>query len=109
MALTDVAIRSAKAKDKPYNLDDTQGLLLLVQPTGAKLWRLKYRVGGREQKLSLGAYPEVGLSEARKRRDKARQLLAAGKDPGVEKKQERLRASIQSANTFAIPAPRRRG
>ena len=101
MALTDVAIRSAKPKERPYKLGDVLGLFLLVQPTGGKLWRLKYRVDGREQKLSLGAYPEVGLSEARKRRDEARQLLAVGKDPGVEKKRAKLRSSIQSENTFS--------
>lgn len=101
MALTDVAIRSAKPKERPYKLGDALGLFLLVQPTGGKLWRFKYRMDGREQKLSLGAYPEVSLSEARKRRDEARQLLAAGKDPGVEKKRAKLRSSIQSEDTFS--------
>lgn len=100
MALTDVAVRSAKAREKPYKLGDALGLFLLVQPKGGKLWRLKYRVDGKEQKLSLGAYPEVGLSEARKRRDEARQLLAAGKDPGVEKKRAKLRSLLQSEDTF---------
>jgi hypothetical protein len=82
MALTDVAIRGAKAKDKPYKLGDADGLFLLVQHSGGKLWRFKYRWLGKEKKLTIGKYPEVSLSEARKRRDEARKLLAAGKNPG---------------------------
>jgi hypothetical protein len=57
MALTDTAIRSAKGQEKPYKLGDSGGLFLLVQPSGGKLWRLKYRIDGVEKKLSLGAYP----------------------------------------------------
>ena len=69
MPLTDVAIRNAKPRPKPYKLGDSLGLFLLVQPAGGKLWRLKYRVDGKERKLSIGSYPEVGLAEARRRRD----------------------------------------
>lgn len=58
MALTDTSIRNAKAKDKPYKLGDSGGLFLLVQPSGGKLWRFKYRVDGREKKLGLGTYPD---------------------------------------------------
>jgi integrase len=61
---------------------------------------MKYRVDGREKKLGLGTYPEVGLSMARKRRDEARQLLAEGKDPSREKQLAKLRAQVSAANTF---------
>lgn len=64
MPLTDVAIRNAKPRPKPYKLGDSLGLFLLVQPAGGKLWRLKYRVDGKEKKLSIGSYPEVGLERA---------------------------------------------
>lgn len=57
MALSDVAIRTAKPREKPYKLADEKGLFLLVQPTGGKLWRLKYRLGGKELKLAVGRYP----------------------------------------------------
>jgi hypothetical protein len=57
MPLTDVAIRNAKPRAKPYNLGDTSGQFLLVQPTGGKLWRVKYRVDGKEKKLGIGTYP----------------------------------------------------
>lgn len=84
--LTDTAIRTAKPKDKPYKLSDGQGLYLEVMQTGSKLWRLKYRHGGKEKRLALGAYPAVPLQQARQRRADARELLADGIDPGEQKK-----------------------
>lgn len=104
MALTDVAIRSAKPRQKPYKLSDAAGLFLLVQPSGGKLWRLKYRIDGREKKLGLGTYPDVGLSEARKRRDEAREMIAAGKDPSREKQRAKVRARLDAGNTFTAIA-----
>ncbi|MDZ4307110.1 tyrosine-type recombinase/integrase [Allopontixanthobacter sp.] len=100
MPLTDIAIRSAKPRQKAYKLFDMQGLFVLVQPSGGKLWRLKYRFGGVEKKLSLGTYPQVSLRDARKKRDDARDLLADGKDPSFEKQREKLRAHTLAENTF---------
>ncbi|GBQ09050.1 Arm DNA-binding domain-containing protein [Saccharibacter floricola] len=62
--LTDVAARKAKGAEKPYKLSDSQGLFLYVQPNGSRLWRMKYRFGGKERLLSFGKYPEVTLSSA---------------------------------------------
>lgn len=104
MALTDIAVRSAKPREKPYKLGDAGGLFLLVQPSGGKLWRLKYRVESREKKLGLGTYPEVSLSDARKRRDEARALIAEGKDPSREKQRAKARSRLESADTFAAIA-----
>lgn len=104
MALTDIAIRNAKPRPKPYKLADALGLFVLVQPSGGKLWRLKYRVEKREKKLSFGTYPEVSLSDARKRRDEARELVAAGKDPSREKQREKVRARVDAGNTFSAIA-----
>ena len=100
MALTDVAVRNAKPREKEYKLADGGGLYLLITPGGGKLWRLKYRVDGREKKLAIGSYPEVSLTTARKRRDEARALVAAGMDPSREKQQARQRARVAAANTF---------
>lgn len=100
MALTDTAIRAAKPKAKPYKLGDALGLFLLLQPSGGKLWRLKYRIGGVEKKLALGTYPETSLSKARALRDQARELIAAGVDPGIEKQRAKLRAQADAGNTF---------
>ncbi|MBF5089835.1 DUF4102 domain-containing protein [Novosphingobium sp. NBM11] len=104
MALTDVAIRNAKPREKPYKLGDSLGLFLLVQPSGGKLWRLKYRVDGKEKKLAIGSYPEVGLADARRRRDEARELLSIGKDPSREKKRSKVRAQVQAETTFSAIA-----
>ena len=81
MALTDIAIRNAKPGVKATKLADAGGMFLLVTPAGGKLWRLKYRIDGREKLLAIGAYPEISLSEARRRREEAREQIALGKDP----------------------------
>lgn len=100
MPLTDVAIRNAKPREKPYKMSDMLGLFLLVQPSGGKLWRMKYRFNGAEKKLGLGTYPRVSLRDARKQRDEARDILAEGKDPSFEKQREKLRAEALAENTF---------
>ena len=100
MALTDITIRRAKHGPKPIKLADEKGLFLLLQPSGGKLWRLKYRFAGKEKKLGLGRYPDVPLKEARKRRDDARTLIADGVDPGAQKQAEALAAKLNAATTF---------
>ncbi|TLZ10586.1 MAG: DUF4102 domain-containing protein [Gammaproteobacteria bacterium] len=87
--LNDTRVRSAKSREKAFKLSDERGLFLLVMPTGSRLWRLKYRVNGREKLISLGAYPDVTLKRAREKRDAARRLIADGIDPSVQRKAER--------------------
>jgi integrase len=100
MALTDTAIRAAKPRTRDYKLADGGGLYLLVTPAGGKLWRLKFRVDGKEKKLSLGAYPEISLGNARKERDKARENLMAGDDPALEKQREKRLRLASAGDTF---------
>lgn len=100
MALTDIAIRNAKPGEKAVKLADGGGLHLLVSPSGGKLWRLKYRIDGKEKQLAIGAYPAIGLAEARRRRDEARQLVANGKDPSLEKRRGKARSRMEAGNTF---------
>lgn len=104
MALTDLAVRNAKAAEKQQKLFDSGGLFLLVTPAGGKRWVLKYRIGGKEKSLALGMYPEVSLVEARKRRDAAREKLAAGTDPGEAKKADKRAALLAAANSFEAVA-----
>ncbi|TRO89482.1 DUF4102 domain-containing protein [Glycocaulis profundi] len=104
MVLTDTAIRNAKPKDKPYKVADSQGLYLLVNPRGSKLWRVKYRMNGVERKLALGSYPEITLAEARSARDAARRQLAHAIDPNAAKRQARIEAGIRAGNSFATVA-----
>lgn len=99
--LTDPKIRQAKAADKPYKLFDGGGLFLLVQPGGSKLWRLKYRFSGKEKLLAIGSYDKgVSLKKAREERDKARNQLVEGIDPGASKRKEKRDEREQSENTF---------
>lgn len=99
--LTQVQIRSARPKDKPYKLADGGGLYLEVMPTGGKLWRMKYRqFDGKENRLSFGAFPAVSLADARDRRDSARQLLAAGNDPGRARDELERQERVVALNTF---------
>lgn len=104
MPLTDPAIKKAKPAAKPYKMGDGGGLFLLVKPNGSKWWRWKYRrpVTGRENLLSMGTYPEVSLADARTRRDEARKLVAAGTDPGEQRKAESAAAADLAGNTFAM-------
>lgn len=101
MALSDTTIRLAKADGSDRKLADCKGLYLLVTATGSKLWRMKYRIDGKEKKLALGSYPEVGLKEARARRDAARQSAQAGNDPSVIKREARIANRMAAATTFA--------
>lgn len=104
MALTEITIRNAKPGPKPLKLFDDKGMFLLIQPSGGKLWRLKYRFAGKEKKLSLGRYPDVSLKEARARRDEARTLIANGVDPGAEKQAKEVAAKLNAATTFQAVA-----
>lgn len=104
MPLSDVAVRAAKPQPKPVKLSDGGGLQLLVTPTGGKLWRLAYRFDGKQKQLALGAYPAVGLADARKARDAAKATLAAGFDPSEKAKVDRAARKVASANTFGAIA-----
>ncbi|AIV88947.1 tyrosine-type recombinase/integrase [Burkholderia pseudomallei] len=104
MPLTDTAIRNAKPADKPVRLFDGGGLYLEIAPSGGKWWRLKYRFGGKEKRYSLGVYPEVTLATARKKRDEAREKLAAGIDPGEAKKAEKRASLLAAAHSFEVVA-----
>jgi integrase len=107
MRLSDVAIRKIKPGVKPAKLSDGGGLYLLVNPTGSKLWRWKYRVQGREKLLSLGAYPTVSLATAREACAAARRKLNEGTDPSAERKQAKqaqAEAAAISADTFEAVA-----
>lgn len=110
MALTDTAARNAKPRAKPYKLGDRDGLYLLIQPNGKKLWRFKYRLdprpdGGKKEHLfALGAYPETGLAQARVEVEQARRLVAKGVHPVRHRQTERARSAAEARNTFEAVA-----
>lgn len=102
--LTDPEVKTAKAKDKPYKLADGGGLYVEVMPNGSKYWRWKYRFALKEKRLALGVYPVVTLKNARKAAAQAREVLAAGNDPGETKRQDKLARHIGAANNFETVA-----
>jgi integrase len=110
--LTDKAIHNAKpgitpaGKEtaKPYKMGDTGGLYLEVAPSGGKWWRLKYRHGGKEKRLSLGVYPDVSLKDARQRRDDARKLQANDIDPAENRKAAKAAKVERAGNSFEVIA-----
>lgn len=104
MSLTDTAIRNTKPGKKPIKLFDERGLFLLVTPAGGKWWRFKYRFGGKEKQLSFGVYPDVGLKDARARRDDARKHVAAGIDPGEHRRAQKSACTDRAANSFEVVA-----
>src|SRR3546814_16494532 len=97
--LKDLEIRALKAQDRVYKRTDERGLYIEVHPSGSKLWRVKYAHLGKDKRIALGRYPEVGLAEARRKRDEARQKLREGVDPLAERKREKLVALYNAANT----------
>jgi integrase len=102
MPLTDTAIRNAKPGTKPAKLFDERGLFMIVTPTGGKWWRFRYKFDDKEKLLSLGVYPDVGLKDARQRRDDARKLLADGIDPGENRKAMKAVKQDRAANSFEV-------
>jgi len=101
MALTDARIRNLKPKKKPYKTSDFDGLYILTNPNGSKLWRFKYRLSGKERLLTIGSYPATSLALARKVRDEAREQVARGNDPNDAKRSVAQAVAQNNVNSFA--------
>ena len=108
MPLNDRQIRNAKPTEagKKAKLFDGGGLYLEVTPAGGKIFRLKYRIDGKEKTLTIGKYPAVSLSEARQAAENARRLLVSGQDPSEAKQQEKRERQAAALNTFESIARR---
>lgn len=100
MTLKATQINAFPVTDKTYRKTDEKGLYLEVRPNGSKLWFLKYRIAGKEKRLGLGAWPEVGLADARNRRDDARRMVQAGTDPLMARKLDKIASQVSAANSF---------
>jgi integrase len=85
MSLTVAALKALKPKDKPYTVADERGLYVEVFPSGGIVWRFRYRLAGRREKLTLGKYPALTLANARIKRDEAAQVAAMDKSPARQK------------------------
>lgn len=102
MALSQLAIAKAKPKQKPYLLSDGDSLHLQIHPSGSKLWRVRFRFGGKANMMSLGPFPAVSLRDAREKRNELKKQIVAGINPSLRKKLDRINAS--SSNTFGAIA-----
>ncbi|ERH73674.1 tyrosine-type recombinase/integrase [Serratia marcescens] len=100
MLLTDIQIRRSKPQEKPYTLNDGQGLSLLINTDGSKGWRFRYRYAGKAKLMSFGTYPLVTLADAREKRGEARKQVANGIDPVAEKKAQKLAQKLSVENSF---------
>ncbi|MCC2602369.1 tyrosine-type recombinase/integrase [Sphingopyxis yananensis] len=100
MALRDLEIRALVGRDRIYKKADERGLYLEVHPNGSKLWRFKYRLAGKDKRIAIGRYPDVGLADARRARDDARRQIQDGLDPVSERKRDKLVAAYRGANSF---------
>ena len=100
MPLSSLAVQNAKPREDFYVLTDGNSLHLLIKPNGSKLWRFRYRFGGKQNMLSLGSFPEISLADARAKRDDTRKLLANGIDPSRQKKLDKIAAATAAKNTF---------
>jgi integrase len=104
MPLSHITIQYTKPKAKPFKLADGDGLFLVIQPNGSKLWRFRYRFNGAERSLSIGPFPKVTIAEARARREQAKEQIANGIDPSVQKRLDRIASGTAARNTFGIIA-----
>ena len=104
MGLTAIEAKKAQPRDKAYKLTDGAGLHLFVKPNGSKLWRYKFRYCGKEKLLSLGAFPEVSIKEARTKHLEAKLALSRGDDPTALRRVEKLTRHIAAATSFEAVA-----
>lgn len=104
LPLTETQVRNAKPREREYKLSDGLGLHLLVTPSGGKLWRLQYPFAGKQKTAFFGAYPAVGLLEARKRRESAKEMLTHGIDPAQAKKALKAATVSKAADSFEVIA-----
>ena len=104
MPLKDTQVKNAKPKAKPYKLTDGEGLHIEIKPSGSKLWRLRYRLHGKESVYSIGKYPAVSLLQAREKRGEAKELVRQGINPSQHRKHEKIRRAHESRNTFKAVA-----
>lgn len=97
--ITDAALRNAKPADKPYKLTVGNGLYLEVASSGSKLWRWRYRLGGKENVYAIGSYPEISLKDAGKLMEEARALVKAGIHPAQQRKLDKIKTENERSNT----------
>ena len=101
MALTDTKLQRLQPRERPYQSADGGGLYVEVQPTGKKVWRMQYRLGGRDarkERVTLGEYPAHTIAQARLWREQCRALIAHGRSPAAAKQATARRWAVTAAS-----------
>uniref|UniRef100_UPI004048D4F0 tyrosine-type recombinase/integrase n=1 Tax=Aliarcobacter sp. TaxID=2321116 RepID=UPI004048D4F0 len=98
--LTTTDVKNFKAEAKMYKKPDGKDLWLIIKPNGSKSWRFDFRYGDKRLSMSFGVYPEVGLKEAREKREEARKLLANNINPISEKRIKKASESLTLGNVI---------
>ncbi len=96
MPLSETALKALKPKDKPYTVTDERGLYVEVFPTGGVVWRYRYRLNGKYEKVTLGKYPALTLKNARIKRNEAAQAAAMGTSPAEQKQLAKVAEADQT-------------
>ena len=104
MALTDTQIRQAKPRADTYTLTDGKGMYIMINPSGSKLWRYRYRIDNKQRQYAIGVYPEISLAEAREELAHARKLVRQGIDPVLHRKATKEQTVAESQKTFRVMA-----
>jgi len=100
MALTVKKIQNAKPHEEQYRLHDEHNLLIIVDPSGGKWWRFRFKLNGKDDWMSLGVFPDVTLKKAREARDAARNLVSQGINPKTAKKAKKLTNLVEGEDSF---------
>lgn len=102
--LTDLAVRKAMPREKPYKMSDGGGLYLLVTATGNRYWRMDYRFADKRATSALGVYPTFSLAEARAKRLEIKKQIAEGIDPAAKRRIGKITGPLAHANSFRAVA-----
>lgn len=101
MPLTDTKLKALKHKTKSYSVSDERGLFIEVLKT-KKVWRMRYRLSGKQEKITFGEYPDISLLEARAKREEARKLVAKGISPARQKQKiKREEKTLDTVEDFS--------
>jgi integrase len=104
MALTDTACRNAKPQERDYKKYDEKGLYLLVKTNGCRWWRFDYTFEGKRKTLSMGVYPDIGLKDAKEKREETRRMINTGIDPSANRKATKMAETGKIKDRFKLIA-----
>ena len=102
--LSDLVVRKAVPREKPYKLSDGGGLYLLVSVLGQRYWRMDYRFGEKRATAALGVYPTISLAEARAKRLEIKKLIAEGINPAAKRRIDKITGPLANVNSFRAVA-----